>query len=72
MYKEENVLIPCRVKPVLIGRRDEYGQYRIPLVQRQGQMQPRRPSKKAGKILQQANSIYDLPSSGYINFVATR
>ena len=34
VHKEEDVLITCRGKPVLIGKRDEYGRYRIPLIQR--------------------------------------
>jgi len=63
VHKEEDVLITCRGEPVLIGKRDEYGRYRIPLVQRRDKMQPRIPSKKARKILRQANSVYDLPST---------
>ena len=48
-------------KPILIGVRDNQGQYLIPLIQQRGQWQPRRPSKKARKSLEQANSVYDLP-----------
>ena len=32
IYKEENVLITCKGGPILVGRRDERGRYRIPLV----------------------------------------
>jgi hypothetical protein len=63
VYKEEDVLITCKDKPVLIGVQDEQGQYRIPLMQQRGQWQPRCPSKQARKALRQANSVYDLPST---------
>ena len=33
MHKEEDVLITCKGKPILIGVRDENGRYRIPLWQ---------------------------------------
>ena len=36
MHKEEDVLITCKGKPLLIGCRDQDGQYRIPLVQQNG------------------------------------
>ena len=55
-------MITCRGEPILIGTRDERGRYRIPLQQRRGQWQPRRPSKRARKVLREANSVYDLPS----------
>ena len=61
-YKDEDVLITCKGDAILIGKRDERGQYRIPLVQHRGQWQPRRPTKRAKKFLRQANSVYDLPS----------
>ena len=32
VYKEAYVLITCRGKPILIGKRDERGRYRIPLM----------------------------------------
>ena len=63
VYKEDDVLITCKGTPILIGKRDERGRYRIPLEQRKGQWRPRRPSKKAKKYLHQANSVYDLPST---------
>ncbi len=40
VHKEEDVLITCKGKPILIGIRDEEGRYRIPLVQQRGQWQP--------------------------------
>jgi hypothetical protein len=63
VFKEENVLITCKGKPILISVRDGRGQYQIPLMQQQGQWQPRGPSKQAQKALRQANSIYDFPST---------
>ena len=33
VYKEADVLITYKGKPTLVGRRDERGRYRIPLVQ---------------------------------------
>ena len=63
VYKEEDVLITCKGEPILIGVRDMHGRYRIPLVQQQGQWQPRRPTKRQRKFLRQANSVYDLPST---------
>ncbi|KAL7525390.1 hypothetical protein ACHAXR_000989 [Thalassiosira sp. AJA248-18] len=63
VHKEEDVLITCKGEPILIGARDMHGRYRIPLVQQKGQWQPRKPSKKAKTHLQQANSVYDLPTT---------
>ena len=40
VYKEAYVLITCRGKPILIGKRDGRGRYRIPLMQTRGQWQP--------------------------------
>jgi hypothetical protein len=37
VFKEEDVLITCKVEPILIGVRDSQGQYRIPLMQQRGQ-----------------------------------
>ena len=63
VYKEEDVLIKYKGEPILVGARDERGRYRIPLIQKRGQWQPRKPSKKAQRALEQANSVYDLPST---------
>ena len=63
VHKEEDVLITCKGEPILIGKRDEHGQYRIPLTQQRGQWQPRRGSKRQQNFLRQANSLYDLPST---------
>ena len=63
VHREQDVLITCKGEPILIGTRDEEGRYRIPLMQQRGQWQPRRPSRRASKFLQQANSVYDLPST---------
>ena len=63
VHKEDDVLITCKGEPILIGARDEAGRYRIPLIQQRGQWQPRKPSKQARRILRQANSVYDLPST---------
>lgn len=62
VYNEQDVLITCKGEPILIGVRDEHGRYRIPLVQQKGQWQPRTPRKRVTAKLQQANSVYDLPS----------
>ena len=51
VHKEEDVLITCKGKPILIGARDINGRYRIPLVQSKGNWTPRRPSKQARKCL---------------------
>ncbi len=63
MFKDEDILMTCKGVPILIGIRDNQGQYQIPLMQQRGHWQPRRPSKQAWKALQQADSIYDLPST---------
>jgi hypothetical protein len=47
VHKEMDVLITCKGEPILIGVRDERGHYRIPLIQRREQWQPRQPSKQA-------------------------
>ena len=62
VYKEEDVLITYRGKPIPIGKRDERGRYRIPLMQTRGQWQPQTPSKKSKKFLQESNSVYVLPT----------
>ncbi len=63
VHREQDVLVTCKGDPILIGVRDDHGRYRIPLTQHRGQWQPRKPSKKARVALQQANSVYDLPST---------
>ena len=62
VYKDADVLITCRGKPILIVKRDERGRYRIPLMQTKGHWRPQTPTKTFKKFLQEANSIYDLPS----------
>ena len=62
VYKKEDVFITCQRKPILVGKRYKRGQYRIPLTQTHGQWQPHKPTRKTKKYLQQANSVYDLPS----------
>ena len=62
VHKEEDVLITCKGAPILIGKRDERGRYRIPLVQERGQWLPRHPTPKTGAILREANNVYNLPS----------
>ena len=63
VFKGEDVLITCKGEPILIGVQDGWGRYRIPLMQQQGQWQPRCPSKQARKAPRQASIVYDLPSS---------
>ena len=62
IHKEEDVLITCHKNPILIGKRDERGRYRIPLTQDHGQWQTRRPTKAVRRQLHLEHSIYDLPS----------
>ena len=57
------MLITCRGDAILIRKQDKRSRYRIPLIQYRGQWQARRPTKWAKKFLQQANSVYDLPST---------
>ena len=52
----------CQKKPILISNRDERGRYRIPLTQYHGKWQPHRPTKEKKRKLQQAHSLYGLPS----------
>eukprot|EP00804_Cyclotella_cryptica_P008100 CCRYP_004591-RA/>CCRYP_004591-RA protein AED:0.17 eAED:0.17 QI:0/0/0/1/0/0/4/0/815 len=63
IFTKDDVLITCKGAPILIGVRDDHGRYRIPLTQHKGTWQPRKPSKRAKQVLQQANSVYDLPST---------
>jgi hypothetical protein len=62
VHDEKDVLITCKGEPILIGVRDSQGRYRIPLMQHKGQWQPRKPTKRVNAALQQANSVYDLPT----------
>eukprot|EP00804_Cyclotella_cryptica_P030779 CCRYP_015046-RA/>CCRYP_015046-RA protein AED:0.41 eAED:0.41 QI:0/-1/0/1/-1/1/1/0/279 len=63
VHKEHNVLITCKGEPILIGVSNEQRCYRITLTQHKGNWQHRSPSKKARLSLQQANIVYDLPST---------
>ena len=45
VHKEEDVLITCKGKPLLIGCRDQDRRYCIPLVQQNGKWKPRTPTK---------------------------
>ena len=62
VHKEQDVLITCKSKPILIGICNDKDHYRITLVQQQGQWQPHNPFKKAWHALRKANSVYDPPS----------
>jgi hypothetical protein len=50
VHKEEDVLITCKGEPILIGKRNEHGRYRIPLVQQRGQWQPQKPKREQEKL----------------------
>ena len=63
VHREEDFLITCKGAPILIGKRDEHGRYRIPLVQERGHWVPCHPTQSTGDVLHQANSVYDLPST---------
>ena len=52
VHKEQDVLIKCKGKPILIGARDDQGRYQIPLLQQKGQWQPRKPKKRVTAALQ--------------------
>ena len=62
VYKEEDVLITCKRKPIIISKRDERDRYRISLPQDHGQWQPHRTTKETKRKLQLAHSVYSLPS----------
>ena len=63
VYKEADVLITCKGKQILIRKRDERGRYRIPLMQTRGKWRPHTPTKQSKKLLQEANSVYDFPTT---------
>jgi hypothetical protein len=63
VHKEQDVFITCKGEPLLIGIRDKYGRYCIPLLQQKGQWQQRHPSKCVNKALQHANCVYNLPTT---------
>eukprot|EP00804_Cyclotella_cryptica_P030132 CCRYP_009545-RA/>CCRYP_009545-RA protein AED:0.64 eAED:0.35 QI:0/0/0/0.5/1/1/2/0/417 len=63
VHREDDVLITCKGAPIFIGVRDHNGRYRVPLLQNKGHWQPRIPTKKARQHFEQANSVYDLPST---------
>ena len=63
VYKEADVIITYRGKPILIRKWDERGRYRIPLMQTRGHWRPRTPTKKSKKFLQETKSVYDLPTT---------
>ena len=46
VYNEEDVLITCNNKPILVGKRDERGRYRIPLIHQKVNWQPLVPNKR--------------------------
>ena len=63
VFADEDVLILVQGKPIMIGTRDSRGRFKVPLVQHRGQWQPRVPSSKERRKLEQANNVYDLPST---------
>jgi hypothetical protein len=63
VHREEDVLITCKGAPILIGVRDAHGRHCVPLMQHKGNWQPHALTKKARKTLEQAKSVYDLPST---------
>ncbi|EJK62273.1 hypothetical protein THAOC_17120, partial [Thalassiosira oceanica] len=62
VHRDRDVLILVKGKPVMIGRRDDNGRYKIPLVRQRQQMKPVVPRKRDIERLERANSVYDLPS----------
>jgi hypothetical protein len=63
VHKEEDVIITCKGAPILISKRDKRRRFRIHLVQEQGQWSPRHHTPTTREALQQANSVYNLPST---------
>ena len=63
VQKEEDVLTTYNGALILIGVRDGQGRYQIPLVQRRRQWLSRKPLKAAQTKLEQANIVYDFPST---------
>ena len=49
--RENNVMITCDGKPIMIGPRDMQDRYRILMVQQKGMCQPCKPPKKAREKL---------------------
>lgn len=47
VHKEQDVLITCQGKPILIGVHNEYGCYHVPLVKHKGQWHPHPPQIKS-------------------------
>jgi hypothetical protein len=77
VHKEMDVLITCKGELILIGVRGEQGRYQIPLIQRRGQWQPRRPSNRHESVCARpaASMIYhprNMPSNGYMRYVDTQ
>ena len=62
VYKEEDVLITCQIKPIIIRKLYERGWYHISLTQDPRQWQPHKPTKKSKKCIQHTNSVYGLTS----------
>lgn len=64
VHKDEDVLILVSGKPLLVGKRDEHGRYKIPLIPtRDGTCAPKVPTKRTISKLSEANNVYDLPST---------
>ncbi len=77
VFKEEDVLITCKGEPIFIGVRDSHRQYRKPLMQQQGQWQPRRPSKQYKKhsdkpTVSTMSHPPNKPSNGCTPYVVTQ
>ena len=56
VYKEEDVLITCQIKPIIIRKQYGRGWYHIPLTQAHRQCQLHKATKKSKNYLQQDNS----------------
>ena len=63
VHKGEDVLTTCKEANILIGKHEESGRYRIPLVQERSHWLPRHQTPETGLILQESNNVYDLPST---------
>ena len=61
VHKDDNMMIMCKGKPIMVEARSMHTRYQIPLVQQKGTWKSHKLSKKAREYFQQTNNMYDLP-----------
>ena len=62
VHKEQDVLITCKGEPILVGVRDEYGRYCIPLHQQKGNHARQRNVLQRSSVKPTVCTIYPQPS----------